>query len=251
MRLAQLARKLSIRTTTIVGFLAEQNIPIEDSSNVRLEDEHVNLIMQKFAPAMAAEVAAELAEEKEKSNDEHSVREEVIVEVPAIQLNILEEAKAEEPSEEKIELIKAPKVELSGLKVLGKIELPEPKKKEAPVADQIQGDQLVKEATATAKVDKPRLANRRPVENQKEAAQRMPKNPIALKREQEAQEAMKKKREFAQREKEKRTQHYLGKVKTVAPIKSARIVNEEVEELKPLAPVPKTLWGKFLRWLNT
>ena len=58
MRLAQLARKLVIRPTVIVEFLIEHNIQIEDGSNTRLEDDHVALIMQKFAPARAAEVAA-------------------------------------------------------------------------------------------------------------------------------------------------------------------------------------------------
>ena len=65
MRLAQLARKLTIRPTVIVDFLTQHNIQIEDGSNTRLADDHVALIMQKFAPARAAEIAAELVIEKE------------------------------------------------------------------------------------------------------------------------------------------------------------------------------------------
>lgn len=247
MRLAQLARKLTIRPTVIVDFLTQHNIQIEDGSNTRLADDHVALIMQKFAPARAAEIAAELVIEKETELIT-SIREEK-VEVIA-QSTAIESVpfSSEESLPEKIEVIKAPKVELSGLKVLGKIDLPEPKKKEEPAGDQPQIDQ-----TIPAEVDKkPRQENRKPYPSRKEtSSQRAGKNPIALERERNALEAEKKKRAQLKDEKEKRTQHYLSKVKVVAPTKSVKLVKEEVEELTLMAPVPKTLWGKFKRWLNT
>lgn len=261
MRLAQLARKLAIRPTEIVEFLTEHNIQIDNESNTRLEDDHVALIMQKFAPAQAAEVAAELVREKESELDilvpkESTITNEVTTRE---EINIVETLSAEnEPQPEKIEVIKAPKVELSGLKVLGKIELPEPKKKEPqPQAEEVVGDQPQQKEESPVQTspryqEKRKLENRKPYPNKRESNDR-PKatNPIALQREREALEAEKRRRAQAEQEKEKRTQHYLKKVKVVAPTKSAKLIKEEVEEMTPLAPVPKTWWGRFMRWLNT
>ena len=248
MRLAQLARKLTIRPTVIVDFLTQHNIKIEDGSNTRLEDAHVDLIMKKFAPARAAEIAAELVLEKEI---------ELKVAIPEEKIESISQPVELENSSftstevlsEAGDVIKAPKVELSGLKVLGKIELPAPKKKEIePVAEQAESDQPI-----PAEVVKPRSQeNRKPYTNRKEVSNQRPvKNSIALERERKALEADKMKREQQKQEKEKRTQHYLSKVKVVAPTKSIKLVKEEVEEFTPSAPAPKTIWGKFMKWLNT
>ncbi len=248
MRLAQLARKLTIRPTVIVDFLTQHKIQIEDGSNTRLEDVHVDLIMKKFAPARAAEIAAELVREKEI---------EIKADITEEKIEIISQSPVFENSSfsttdilpEKIEVIKAPKVELSGLKVLGKIELPESKKKDIePIAEQAQNDQLIPAEV----VKPPRQENRKPYINRKEVSNHRPlKNSIAEERERKAVEAEKRKREQQKQEKEKRTQHYLSKVKVVAPIKSIKLVKEEVEEFTPSAPVPKTIWGKFMKWLNT
>ncbi|MBK5280372.1 MAG: hypothetical protein JJE09_16055 [Bacteroidia bacterium] len=247
MRLAQLARKLVIRPTVIVEFLINNNIQIEDGSNTRLEDEHVALIMQKFAPSRAAEVAAELAVEKE-IEVESPIPETHEIDTPQELAESNTDISIIEPQVE-IELIKAPKVELSGLKVLGKIELPEPKKKDL----EIETESIEKEETATAEPEKKaRQENRKPYPNRKESFEQRPrKNPIALERERDAIEAEKKKRTQLELEKEKRAQHYRKKVKVAPPTKSLKLVKEDVEEMALLEPVPKTLWGKFMKWLNT
>ena len=246
MRLAQLARKLTIRPTAIVEYLIEHNIQIDDGSNTRLEHAHIALIMQKFAPARAAEVAAELALEKETEEALVPEKPAAIVTPPIMpESNTLNDSIAE-----KTEVIKPQKIELSGLKVLGKIELPELKKKEAEVL--VNQTQQQEESVLPEAEKKPPQENRKPFPGRKEtSAQRPIKNPIALQREREALQAEKRKRAQAEREKEKRTQHYLKKVKVAAPTKSLKLVKEEVEEMEPLAPVPKTWWGKFMRWLNT
>ena len=249
MRLAQLARKLSLRPTVIVEFLAKNRIQIEEGSNTRIEDEHVILIMKQFAPERAAEMSAELAAEKEMPSVEVPVlSEQSVVEE---EQNSTELIRQPEPDvEQPIELIKAPKIELTGLKVLGKIELPEPKKKE-PQPAKAEEQQPDKEQAPEAP---PRPERRKPVQPRKERTNVQPRtNPIALQREREALEAEKKRRAQAEREKEKRTQNYLKKVKTPAPTKSARLVKEEVEvmvqEIK--REVPKTWFGRFIRWMNT
>ncbi len=260
MRLAQLARKLAIRPTEIVEFLGERNIQIDNESNTRLEDDHVALIMQKFAPARAAEVAAELVREKEREVEIVTPTETSIINEVATpeETNIIEPVSSQnEPESEKIEVIKAPKVELSGLKVLGRIDLPEPKKKETqPPVEEVSGDQPQQKEEASVQTtarhqEKRKLENRKPYPNKKESNDRPKINPIVLQREREALEAEKRRRAQAEQEKEKRTQHYLKKVKVVAPTKSAKLIREEMEEMTPLTPVPKTWWGKFKRWLNT
>ena len=56
MRLGQLARKLSLRPAQIIEFLAESNIQIEDNSNSRVEDSHVEMVVKFFAPDMLNQV---------------------------------------------------------------------------------------------------------------------------------------------------------------------------------------------------
>ncbi len=65
MRLGQLARKLALRPADIVEFLAEKDIRIAEGTNVRLENDHVNLIMKRFVPGWieTSEVEPEPEEE--------------------------------------------------------------------------------------------------------------------------------------------------------------------------------------------
>jgi len=150
-------------------------------------------------------------------------------------------------NQEKPEVIKAPKVELSGLKVLGKIELIEPKKKEKPPAEPVVQD------TKTETQEKVRPGRKQiPIKAKKEPAQQPWKNPIALQREREAREAEEKKREAAEREKEKRKEHYLKRVKVGQPTKPARIFDEPLEPQISQMPEkrPLSIWGRFMKWLN-
>jgi len=235
MRLGQLARKLSIRQSEIVDFLQQQNIRIEDGSNTRLEDSHVVLIMKQYAPAREEEVIAELANEKHVEEPIEVVKREAqpMPELP-------------ESNEEKPEVIRVPKIELSGLKVVGKIELPEPKKKEEKPVD----SEFPTEPTPEPKQEeRPPKTDRKAIHHKKEKKARTHVNPLALQREREAREAEEKRRMQAVREKEKRKQHYHKKVKAIRAGKPAKPI--KVEPLStPLEPQPSTWWDKFLKWLR-
>src|SRR6188508_303199 len=65
MRLGQLARKLALRPADIVEFLAEKDIRIADGTNVRLENDHVNLIMKRFVPGWIETLEVEPEPEEE------------------------------------------------------------------------------------------------------------------------------------------------------------------------------------------
>jgi hypothetical protein len=155
-----------------------------------------------------------------------------------------------ETIQEKPEVIKAPKVELSGLKVLGKIELPEQKKKEQLAPDSVA------ETTKTDIQEQPRQRPERrkelPAKSRREGTEQPWRNPIALQREHEARETEERKRAAAEREKERRKEHYLKRVKVGQPTKPARIIDEPVEEhiTRNNDERPRSLWGRFMKWLN-
>jgi len=248
MRLGQLARKLSLRPLEIVEFLAENRIQIAEGANVRLENDQVSLIMKKFVPGWI-----ETSEEVTEADEELAI-ENVSLEQPIVNEEIsFSDNNSASPdtnvanSSATIEVIKAPKVELSGLKVLGKIELPEPKKKEAPA------NPITEEQPQATEIDNKGVkGSRRPYEEKRRREYRPEKNPIALQREREAKDAQKKLQEQLEREKDKKTQNYLRKVKMSPPTKAVRLVNEPVMEMtaEELVEPPKTLFGKIIRWLT-
>jgi hypothetical protein len=143
---------------------------------------------------------------------------------------------------EESEVIKAPKIELSGLKIIGKIDLPEPKKKPEETAESVSSDN-----------EQPKEESREKRNVRSSRPQRPRQNPISLQREQEALEAQRKREEELQRQKERRTQNYLKKVKAPQPTKAVKFVKEKTEQMTAaeLAEPPKTLWGKFMKWLTT
>ncbi len=250
MRLGQLARKLSLRPSEIIEFLASRNITIEDGSNTKIDDDHVSLIIQQLAPSMQEVILAEanIQDETDAVSDSALSDSIVVQELEVPQEKPLDIEVMVEPIEtdaERPEVIKAPKVELSGLKVLGKIELPDPKKKsnENAAEENPVGEPVKKEVTERKNIN-PRREPR---------VQRPSKNPIAFEREQEALEAKTKREAEAERQKEIRTKNYLKKVKTVQPTKAAKIIKEETEQMSAaeLKEPPKTWWGKLVKWFTT
>ncbi len=239
MRLGQLARKLALRPVQIIDFLSQHQIQVPNDSNAKLDDQHVALIVDKFSPGTALEILTSVEDKQEEvptAKEETKGEEQVVL--PA-------ESTSDEP--QKVELIKAPKVELSGLKVLGKIELPEPRKKDfAPVPEDAS------ENSKTEPPVRPRQEYRK-AQPRRERSYQSDKNPIALQREREAREAEKKREEELERQKQKRTEYYQKRVKAAPPTKRVRMVDEPLEELSAaeLAEPPKTWWGKFMKWLNT
>jgi hypothetical protein len=234
MRLGQIARKLDISPAELTTFLQEQFGPQDWGTNSRLTEAQLAQALRHFAPDQAVSFfqSGKAEAEPQPESTTEPTKELVVEQKPA-------------PVDERpevVEVIKAPKVELSGLKVLGKIELPEKKKKE-PAAD------------STAKPDGAESSRPRRKPQAREERSQPRKNPIAQQREREEREALRKKQEEAQRLKEKKASRYLKAVqnKAVKVAKAPRLLEEEVEVVQPeeVRPAPKTLLGKFLRWLNS
>jgi hypothetical protein len=236
MRLGQLARKLALRQSDIIDFLAQRNIRIDESSNTRLEDELVILIMKHYAPTREEEVREELA--IETTEPEPTAEKEDISEIAPVE-NSVENEGASLP-----DVIRVPKIELSGLKVVGKIELPEPKKKEP--------ESTSPEPTSETDTEKKNTVDRKAVHHKRPKREhRQGSNPIAQQREREAREAAEKRRIEAEREKEKRKQHYHNKVKRIRPPKSVKPARmEQPPQPRVIEKQPTTLLGRFWRWLR-
>jgi len=246
MRLGQLARKLSLRPSQLVDFLAAHNIETAEGSNTRLEDDHARMIIIHFAP--------ESLEEIMKPSVEPETQPEIEQPAEALQPEPVADAEPELKSENPVtindettpepqgepEVIRVQRIELSGLKVLGKIDLPEPKKKE-PKAEGEGNEELRQERRGKPKHPK------------RERDTRNLRNPVEVQRQREARELEEKRKAEIEREKEKRKQHYQTKVKQVKAVKRTKADKETGIAKKPIdtRPVPKTWIGKFFRWWTT
>lgn len=168
----------------------------------------------------------------------------VVAEEPAAQDVPLTGKSAEELAEESYavlqalqgaEVIKAPKVELTGLKVVGKIDLPEPK----PKADKSAGEK---------QEGKHRKSQLTPEERER---QRVAKK-LAIEKQQALREQRTKEKE-ARKIKEKKRKYYESKVTKAPappkPVESRKKVTKSASTHN--RPAPRTWLGKFWRWLNT
>ncbi len=252
MRLAQLARKISVKPSEITEFLATHNIQLDNSSNAKVNDEHVDLVFRHFAPEMLGDAKASdpnRLDQQKETESEHSSKIETSSE-------IVSEPAAISSSEEWTEVpevIKPIKVELPGLKVVGKIDLPEPKKKEKSndSGDKIIGDKDDQPAKDPSDIRVSRAENKRLTKPKREVTRKPRKNPIALQREREEREALRRKLEEKKKEKELRTHRYLKKVSTKpVPPKSIKKVNneDEYETYSEEMTKPKSFIGRILSW---
>ena len=276
MRLGQLARKLAVIPAEIVDFLAKNNIRIDENTNTKLEHEQLILVVNHFAPARAEEFIAPVPEEIQDIPEETTSQQtevvvpEIIEPEPVIttadiqqEMAVIEEKNSipDVEEEQKTEVIKAPKVELAGLKVLGKIELPEPKKKEQKsVTESPESTPETPTPDAEGKSfgdqrregREGRKSHHKSDRTSDQRNKRPRKNPIALQREREAYEAQLKREADAKNEKERRTLYYQNRVKASVPTKPARLIDEPVVEMTgDLTKTPTTWLGKFWKWFRS
>lgn len=161
---------------------------------------------------------------------------------------LLEQLESEEPTIDlsKVTKIKAPKKELDGLKVVGKIDLPEAKVK---VVEEIK-DQESELKTGRH--------HRQQVSDEEKEKRRL----RAKKKKEdydERNEARKIEREKKQ-EKARKEAHYRQKIQQQQPSQPKRkakvevevevVIQQEVLEVKAKRPQPKSVFGKMWRWLN-
>jgi len=260
MRLAQLARKLGVKPADVQKLLTTGDQTLELNTNARLTDEQVVAAVRHFDPVLEATIFQEPAqsdhvgdiserEEQEPVNGaalEPGIDSQESVEQAIVSAfeNAVDEAPETEP-----EVIRAPKLELPGLKVVGKIELKEPKKKTDVAGETGQAGELKPDGEARPEREPRR--ERQATSSRRQASPRQWKNPLEAERQREASDREEKRKKDLELKKEQRTQKYLKKVKSV-PTKPVRRREEEVVEVQEdTRPAPKTWLGKFARWLTT
>lgn len=259
MRLGQLARNLEVTTTDIVNFLSEQQITVKDHPNVKLDEISEQQVIKAFSgattfnetpPSTAAvseenkpeqeeviSIPTEVNEEPESTQEEPEEPEVTMEEEP---VNATAKPTTENVQEEEVEVIKAPKIELQGLKVVGKIELPEPKTEEKPKEE--------KKVTNGKKSNGRKKNPKRELTEEEKEKRRIKSKKARKKREEREKE---KQKELEQKRlKKKKKEHYLKKIhKPQPPVsKKEKRIKEQEKQNKH---VPKTLLGKFWKWLNT
>lgn len=253
MRLAQLARKLSVKPTDILEFLATQSIAMENNANTKVEEDHTKLVITHFAPHLLEAQVEELAHEEDEAVLE-AVAEIIVADVheevvPTPGINVEKDkvpSRENDETESLPDIIRAQKIELTGLKVLGKIELPEKKKKgEAAVEGQEQPTEDITEKVAEAPVRKPRR------EKERKPERRVTRNSLEEARERERKAAEEKRKIERDRKKELRTQNYLKKVQTGSPVKKVKSEVTVVQKPVVKKQEPTSLWGKFVKWLTS
>jgi len=297
-----MARKLGVTQGEIVRFLTTKNVQVEEGGNVKLGESQIRLLYAHFAPgqrwedsnspeastalvspaSILPETVANIPDAEERRTAEPvTTPKEFVDPEPSVAGNSspLTVPTSQKESEGESDVIRAPKIELVGLRVLGKIELPGPKKKDTPpttetgAIDAGPAETEVSAMTATqeggeqspailpaASSERPRRGNdqrrprdeRAPRRNQGRD-QRSRVNPIAAQREREQQEELEKRKEKAAHDKERRTQNYNKRVKHSPPTKAMRLVEEPTEQLNESLHTeePTTWFGKLVKWLRT
>ena len=275
MRLGQLARELKIKPSEIVKFLkVEAKVEIENGPNARLEDEHVSLVTDKFAPVIIEDVKEVTELNKEKPVEEK-------VKAPTPKKPVAKESRVSDEDEvfpdpktiavdPNAELIKARKPNFQEFKVVDKIELPETNAKTVIEVDGVmlspeeveQREAKEKEERdAAIEAERERKAEIK-AEKDKESAlaeeKRLEKLAIDKERKRKREEEAEKKRKEKEAKKIKedrtafyKTQHASQVQKTVKKSKK-RVVEEDVSsEQKVIQEEPKTGLAKLWKWFNT
>ena len=143
MRLGQIKRIYGIEAAKVVSFLSEKNVEISKHPNSKVTDEQLLWVLDEFksetpevkvkeksAEGKIAEVKQESIEDKPyKTEKKTEPKLGEIIEIPKEKKTKKKEVPSEK-NEGEIEVIRAPKIEIEGVKVLGKIDLPEPKEEE-------------------------------------------------------------------------------------------------------------------------
>ena len=277
MRLGQLARKYNINQDEVILFLNEVQAelgPFHHNSKVSSDIE--DLVIGHFSlsskaaeeateehsediPAEADEQNLDVSEIDHDNKTEADLQRELDPTLPAIKTSaiekndeksiesdrLLELLEADEASDlSKITHIKAPKKELSGLKVVGRIELAEPKSKSV---DKSENQEMEPKPVGYNRHEGQRLREEEKENRRLKAKDR--KEEYEARQEKGRIEGEKKKRKAQNKA---RYEEKMQKVK--AGLAKQKIQKEEVvPEVndQPQAPKSKTILGKFWQWFNS
>ena len=274
--IGQVKRTHNIETAKIVSFLKKQGIEISDHPNSKLTDEQLVSILDALKPKEEEVIEVEeiveekIAVEKEAKATTPKSKKEVITEGPKIGDVI--EIKAErtkkkhsaldEDEDTDIEVIRAPKQKVEGLKVLGKINLPEPAVEEK--IEEVKEESIVAEEKQVHEGEKEPLSHLHPTKKAKFIAKEKLKAINAIEHKFEAVKKTKKEKSIS--EKLAENKKVVNKKKKANPhkhIKKSGIQSQRIEvtndgtilpknEQKPVTKEKElSFFAKIWKWFNT
>ncbi len=264
MRLSTLARKLNLTPGEIINALKKAGLEAPESGNAKLNDQQLEVLFKLFGTVEESQqevIEIEAAEEIPEIDPIETVEQAVVEEQPETPnpteeinqeplTNIDEETLPSISTIDKVgdlEVIRVKKITLGGIKVLGKIDLPEkPVKIQADAED---GNESVKE-------NKPRT-KRVPREKKAFKGQRDKRKPLSFEEKQalEERKRLKEKREREKKIKEKKRKHFeknvLPKQKEAAAKKKVKkVAKPQQAEGERTKLTTKNPFKRFWQWLN-
>lgn len=258
MRVSQLARKLNVLPADVLAALPDGAVQTEGAYNARLTPAQVEEVVRFFRPGQWEKFMNDLQTWQEENEAPHQKEQtttfesDVQTDLPVSSEPVVAAMSQDLPSGQQethfqeVEVIRAPKVELPGLRVVGKIEIPEKKKSEI-------------HAKQEAKVHSPDQQNpNRRVQAKSKDKLHAKRNPIAIARERAKREAELQRKKEAEREKQRKTERYLKKIaerkarmeqQSHAKTKRQKIDPAEQIHLAEVSAQHLTLWQRFKKWL--
>ena len=259
MRISSLARKIKVKPSELIMFCEQNAIELDSGAHSKLSPDQVEKIYAEFAPEFlqqedktledsvdeapepidvpeSTEEVVEASNEPVPPKEEPAMVEEEVTQERARD-NITE--KEEEVTEEEVEVIRAPKITLPGLKVKGKIDLPEPKKPEPKEEKQLEEEK---------NQSKKKSRRRKKGKNGEDY------NPVAAARKRKQLREEKERIAELNRKKKAKAQHYYKIQQKVAKTKQEKSKEQPVGRTKNTSQEPagpKNIFQRFWRWFNT
>ncbi|MFY0592048.1 hypothetical protein [Roseivirga sp.] len=240
MRLGQLSRQLNISADQIVAVLHDNFREVNNHPNIKITEEELEFLNDRFAPKETAEPVPEVVETTEEEVIEKVVAEEPqeVLETTAEAPEFIETLRPQVISleeeflaqTESLETYKAEKPHLEGLKVVGKIDLPEPVVKE-------KEEKPEEKPTRKPRADRSTRQRKQRTDRQQ--------NSLVEERKKAKRLAIKKKFEEEERLKQLKKKHYEENVKAkikppVSKKKKSKTAATTTEPAVPYSDKPKT-----------
>lgn len=276
MRLSKLARELSKTPSELVIFFEKRGHKEYTGPNSKISEEHVELLYKKFNPELL-EIKNKKDSGPENNNNQKmddGSSEEIVIETDAIlesEPEMINDSPEKDPEpqvnelnegikqEDEVEVIRAPKIKLEGVKVVGKIDLPEPVKKvqkeEESIDKKIARKVLFspsRDKTKPGSHQRKREQDNKDSKNRKNHSQRKPQLSYEEKLRKEEERHRRILEKGKKSIKEGKRKYYAQQIQPIGQqvnVKKSKKV-ERTESRQRVKPVYKNPVRKFIAWLN-
>ncbi len=270
MRLGQLSRKLEVDSSVIVKVLKEHFREVNNHPNIKIQEEELAFLTSHFAPKSATPAGTEMPTETPQKTEKPETTEESVQKedkekvteakkpeyVESLRPKVITLENEFSEKTRSLESFKVEKPELEGLKVVGKIDLPEPKPKTKPEQETTKESS---QATGKTNTIDEKGARQRYTDKKRRPKTRNNRNPVEARKKKAEYLERKKKEQEEKRLKELRKKHYEEKLKNKSSEKApkkkkkknVKSVPSQAQPQKPVeAKRTKNPIVRFWKWLN-